>query len=85
MGGGGRLFGAAIVTGLAIVAWVLGHMIPFFYALKFAGLLRVSEEDEVSFFLHPGSAATRISNGCYYVACCCYALEYPASSTQLLQ
>lgn len=49
MGGGGTLLAAAVVTGLAITAWVLGHMVPFFLILKAAGLFRVSEEDEVRF------------------------------------
>lgn len=47
MGGSARLFGAAVVTGIAVVAWVLGHMVPFFYVLKLIGMLRVDEEDEV--------------------------------------
>jgi ammonium transporter, Amt family len=46
MGGGGRLLGCAIVVILAITAWVLGHMFPFFYAMKAAGLLRVDEAEE---------------------------------------
>lgn len=47
LGGGWKLLGAAIVLILAITAWVLGHMIPFFYVLKAAGLLRVSREEEL--------------------------------------
>jgi ammonium transporter, Amt family len=46
MGGGGTLLLAAFVTALAVIAWTLGHMIPFFIVLKMLGLLRVSEEDE---------------------------------------
>jgi ammonium transporter, Amt family len=46
MGGGWRLFAAACVTALAVIGWVLGHMIPFFVVLKKLGLFRVSEEEE---------------------------------------
>lgn len=46
MGGGGNLLGAAIVLILAIAAWVLGHMFPFFYLMKILGLLRVDEAEE---------------------------------------
>lgn len=47
MGGGGKLLGCAVVVGLAIIAWVLGHMVPFFFVLKTLGLFRISEEHEV--------------------------------------
>lgn len=46
MGGGGRYLGTAIVVILAITAWVLGHMIPFFIGMKAMGLLRVDESEE---------------------------------------
>lgn len=46
MGGGGRYLGTAIVLILAITAWVLGHMFPFFIAMKTLGLLRVDESEE---------------------------------------
>lgn len=46
MGGGGRYLGTAIVLILAITAWVLGHMFPFFMVMKGAGLLRVDESEE---------------------------------------
>lgn len=46
LGGGWRLLGAAVVLILAISAWVLGHMLPFFYALKFLNLLRASDDDQ---------------------------------------
>jgi hypothetical protein len=45
-GGNGKLFGAAVVYLLAIFAWVLGHMIPFFFLVRFVGLLRVDEAEE---------------------------------------
>ena len=46
MGGNGKLLGAALVLILAITAWVLGHMIPFFFLMRMAGLLRVDEAEE---------------------------------------
>lgn len=46
MGGGGNLLGCAIVLIIAVTAWVLGHMFPFFYVMKIAGLLRVDEAEE---------------------------------------
>lgn len=46
MGGGATLLAAAVVTGLAIIAWVLGHMVPFFLILNAAGLFRVAKEEE---------------------------------------
>lgn len=46
MGGGGTLLLAALVTGLAIIAWVLGNMLPFFLVLRAAGLFRVAEGEE---------------------------------------
>ena len=45
-GGNGRLFGCAVVFCLAIIAWVLGHMVPFFFLTRFTGLLRVDEAEE---------------------------------------
>jgi ammonia channel protein AmtB len=46
MGGGGRYLGAALVLVLALTAWVLGHMLPFFLGIKMLGLLRVDESEE---------------------------------------
>eukprot|EP00892_Ulva_mutabilis_P012539 jgi/Ulvmu1/9658/UM054_0090.1 len=46
MGGGGKLLGNAIVLIIAVSAWVLGHMFPFFYVMKMLGLLRVDEAEE---------------------------------------
>lgn len=46
MGGGGRYLGTALVLILAISAWVLGHMFPFFVLMKMMGLLRVDESEE---------------------------------------
>lgn len=46
MGGNGKLLGAAVVLILAITAWVLGHMIPFFFVMRMIGLLRVDEAEE---------------------------------------
>ncbi|KDD76492.1 ammonium transporter, partial [Helicosporidium sp. ATCC 50920] len=46
MGGDGRLLGAHLVYILAIVAWVLGIMTPFFFLVRRAGLMRVSPEWE---------------------------------------
>ena len=45
-GGNGKLFGCACVFILAIIAWVLGHMIPFFFVMRMLGLLRVDEAEE---------------------------------------
>jgi len=46
MGGDGKLLAAAIVGIVTVTAWVLGHMVPFFFALKVMGLLRVSAAEE---------------------------------------
>jgi ammonium transporter, Amt family len=46
MGGGGTLLLAAFVTALAVIAWTLGHMVPFFFILLKVGLFRVSVEEE---------------------------------------
>ena len=45
-GGNGKLFGCAVVYVLAIMAWVLGHMVPFFLIVRVLGLLRVDEAEE---------------------------------------
>lgn len=62
MGGDGRLIGCAIVTILAIVAWVLGHMVPFFWAMRFMGLLRVDASEEMMGLdvSHHGGAAYEV-------------------------
>lgn len=46
LGGGGRLFGAALVLIIVESIWVLGHMVPFFYLMNHLGLLRVDEGEE---------------------------------------
>lgn len=46
MGGGGNLLGCAVVLIIVVAVWVLGHMFPFFYVMKIAGLLRVDEAEE---------------------------------------
>lgn len=46
MGGNGRLLASAVVVILAITAWVLGHMVPFFLVMRTLGLLRVDEAEE---------------------------------------
>lgn len=48
MGGDGRLLACAVVGCLAIIAWVLVHMLPFFYVMRIAGLLRVDAAEEMS-------------------------------------
>ena len=61
MGGDGNLFGCQIIGILAVFAWVTALMAPFFAALKAAGVLRVSEEDErlgLDLSHHGGSAYT---------------------------
>ena len=45
-GGDGRLLACAIVLILAISGWVLAHMVPFFFLMRMAGLLRVDEAEE---------------------------------------
>lgn len=45
-GGDGRMLGATIVGILAVSAWVFVFMTLFFFALKKANMLRVTEEDE---------------------------------------
>jgi Amt family ammonium transporter len=45
-GAGGEQFGVQMVGALTIIAWVSAFMIPAFLGLKFAGVLRVSEEVE---------------------------------------
>lgn len=48
MGGDGRLLAAAVVGAIAILAWTMVHMVPFFFVLKIAGLLRVDAAEEMS-------------------------------------
>lgn len=55
----GAFLGAHIVYSLAVIAWVMINMIPFFYILKAFGLLRVSKEIEeagLDSSVHGGSA-----------------------------
>lgn len=42
----GNLFGANFVALIVIFAWVMVHMVPFFYVMKVLGLFRVSAEEE---------------------------------------
>jgi ammonia channel protein AmtB len=46
LGGGGKLFGAAIVLIIAECIWVVGHMYPFFYLMNAMDLLRVDDSEE---------------------------------------
>jgi Amt family ammonium transporter len=46
-GGGGNLFGAAVVAVLAIAAWASAWSAALFFVLRKLGVLRVSEEDEI--------------------------------------
>eukprot|EP00210_Caulerpa_lentillifera_P003868 g3695.t1 len=59
MGGDGKFLVSAIVAIAVITAWVLGHMLPFFFITKILGLLRVSnaEEHEGLDVSHHGGAA----------------------------
>jgi len=53
------MFVCAIIAIFVITAWVAGLMIPFFYALKFANLLRSPPEEEeagMDVSKHGGSA-----------------------------
>ena len=45
-GGDGRLFACALVTSLAILAWVLGHMLPFFLVMRATGQFRTDPAEE---------------------------------------
>lgn len=45
-GGNLRMLLAAGVAIIAAAAWTLGMMVPFFYALMSAGVMRVSDEEE---------------------------------------
>ena len=42
-GGNGRMLGTAIVFILVTIVWTLAHMVPFFLAMRFLGLLRVPQ------------------------------------------
>lgn len=46
LGGDGKLLGAQIIYALWLGGWVLANMIPFWFILKFAGLLRVPANEE---------------------------------------
>mmetsp|Transcript_952 Transcript_952/g.2660 ORF Transcript_952/g.2660 Transcript_952/m.2660 type:complete len:531 (-) Transcript_952:159-1751(-) len=46
-GGGGDLLLANFVTILAVIAWTVGLIGPFFFILKVTGLLRISPEEEL--------------------------------------
>jgi len=48
MGGNGRLLAAAVIGIIAITAWLMLTMIPFFLGLKAIGILRVSAEHEMT-------------------------------------
>lgn len=59
MGGNGSLLAAHLVYILVIAAWVLGIMLPFFYTLNWAGLMRVQpevERDGLDVSYHGGSS-----------------------------
>mmetsp|Transcript_15769 Transcript_15769/g.42380 ORF Transcript_15769/g.42380 Transcript_15769/m.42380 type:complete len:464 (-) Transcript_15769:387-1778(-) len=59
VGNGHQMFVCAIIAIFVITAWVAGLMIPFFYALKFANLLRSPPEEEeagMDVSKHGGSA-----------------------------
>lgn len=60
-GSDGHLLCAQIAYALFISVWVLGNMIPFWYVLKFAGLLRATADEEalgLDSSHHGGSAYT---------------------------
>lgn len=68
-GGDGKLLAAGLVLILAIVGWVLGHMLPFFWAMRFMGLLRVDADDEMAGLdvsHHGGSACTPPGLACLW-------------------
>lgn len=59
MGGNLKMLGAALATCIAVWAWTLANIVPFFLALKSMGLLRSSEEQEeagLDVALHGGFA-----------------------------
>ncbi|CAD7696073.1 unnamed protein product [Ostreobium quekettii] len=59
MGGDGKLLVSAVTGIVAILGWVLFHMVPFFAGLKLVGLLRVLPEQEhegLDISHHGGSA-----------------------------
>jgi Ammonium Transporter Family len=47
MGDDASILGANTIWILTIIGWTMGMMLPFFYLLKFLGLLRVSPEEEM--------------------------------------
>ena len=67
--GNGRMLATAVIAILATAAWTLVHMVPFFYVMRAAGLLRVGEEEELlglDMSHHGGSAyrgASRAGGG----------------------
>ena len=46
MGDYPNVLGANVVWIIVIFAWTFAMMVPFFYALKLCGLLRISPEEE---------------------------------------
>ena len=59
MGGNGNLLGCQLVIILAICAWVMGIMVPFFFLLRSIGLFRIPPDVEsvgLDFSYHGGSA-----------------------------
>lgn len=46
-GGGGSLLGANLIAVLTIALWTVGLIGPLFIAMKFLGILRISEEEEI--------------------------------------
>eukprot|EP00210_Caulerpa_lentillifera_P000017 g16.t1 len=71
MGGDGKYLWAAVIGIIAIITWVLGHMIPFFIVTRLLGLLRVSDAEE-----HEGLDVSHHGGVCYP--------KDPVSSEQLV-
>lgn len=46
-GGGGRLLGANLIAIGIVAAWVVVLVLPLFLAMKFAGILRISHQEEI--------------------------------------
>lgn len=46
-GGGGKLFGANLLAAVIVIGWTCGLIAPLFFAMKFAGILRISPEEEI--------------------------------------
>jgi ammonium transporter, Amt family len=46
-GGGFKFFLSNLFAAFVTAAWTLGLLLPFFYVLNFAGILRISAEEEI--------------------------------------